>query len=121
MMGDSLTEENYIRYAMRHYDNPHCIGVEEFQEDISRIVYLKRLFRRYQKDGVLRDRLILNHLITFHNVFGTEPARRLLFFKIEPDLHYILKTFMVFLGYLKDSDLTDIVMDQHIVDRLRRI
>jgi hypothetical protein len=50
-----------------------------------------------------------------------EAARKLLFFRIESDLHYILKTFLVFLGYLKDSDMTDIVMDQHIIDRLRRI
>lgn len=121
MIGESLTEENYIRYAMRHYDNPHCLGVAEFEEDLARIIYLKRLFRRYQKEKILRERLILNHLITFNNVFGIEAARKLLFFRIEPDLHYILKTFLVFLGYLREDEMVDIVMDSDIVSRLRGI
>jgi len=129
MKGDSLTNENYIRYAMRHYDNPYCVGVREFQEDLARIVYLKRLFRRYKKGGVLRERLILNHIITFCNVFGVEVGTRLLFFKIDPDLHYILKTFLVFLEYLPEDkqkfnlevDIVKISMDQEIIKRLRSI
>ena len=129
MKGDSLTNENYVRYAMRNYDNPHCMGIKEFEEDLARIVYLKRLFRRYKQDTVLRERLILNHLITFCNVFGIEAGTRLLFFKIDMDLHYILKTFLVFLGYLSDTqpkfslevDIVKIVMDTEIISRLRRI
>ena len=129
MQGDSLTNENYIRYAMRNYDNPYCVGVKEFEEDLARIVYLKRLFRRYKKGGVLRERLILNHIITFCNVFGVEAGTRLLFFKIDSDLHYILKTFLVFLEYLPEDkqkfnlevDIVKIGMDQEIIKRLRSI
>jgi hypothetical protein len=114
---------------MRNYDNPHCTGIKEFEEDLARIVYLKRLFRRYKKSGVLRDRLILNHIITFCNVFGVEAGTRLLFFKIDADLHYILKTFLVFLEYLPDSqpkfhleiDTVKIAMDNEIIKRLRSI
>lgn len=129
MKGDSLTNENYVRYAMRNYDNPHCVGIKEFEEDLARIVYLKRLFRRYKKGGVLRERLILNHIITFCNVFGVEAGTRLLFFRIDCDLHYILKTFMVFLEYLPEDrqkfnlevDIVKIGMDQEIIKRLRSI
>jgi hypothetical protein len=114
---------------MRHYDNPHCTGIKEFEEDLARIVYLKRLFRRYKKSGVLRERLILNHIITFCNVFGIEAGTRLLFFKIDSDLHYILKTFLVFLGYLPEGqpkfhievDIVKIHMDREIINRLRSI
>jgi hypothetical protein len=129
MIGDCLNEENYVRYAMRHYDNPHCTGIKEFEEDLARVVYLKRLFRRYKKSGVLRERLILNHIITFCNVFGIEAGTRLLFFKIDSDLHYILKTFLVFLGYLPEGqpkfhievDIVKIHMDREIINRLRSI
>jgi hypothetical protein len=129
MIGDSLTNDNYVRYAMNHYDNPYCVGVKEFEEDLARIVYLKRLFRRYKKGGVLRERLILNHIITFCNVFGVEAGTRLLFFKIDHDLHYILKTFLVFLEYLPEDkqkfklevDIVKIGMDQEIIKRLRSI
>jgi hypothetical protein len=129
MKGDSLTEDNYIRYAMRNYDNPSCTGVKEFEEDLARIVYLKRLFRRYKKSGVLRERLILNHIITFCNVFGVNSGTRLLFFKIDSELHYILKTFLVFLEYLPENeqrldievDIVRLQMDQEIIKRLRSI
>lgn len=113
---------------MNHYDNPSG-GLEEFEEDMARVVYLKRLFRKYQKNKVLRERLILNHIITFYNVFGVEVATRLLFFKIESDLHYILKTFLVFLDYLPDGnpkfnvgvDVVSIPLDNRIIQVLRRI
>lgn len=128
-MGDSLTEQNYIRYAMNHYDNPQCTGIDEFEEDMARLIYLKRLFRKYSKNGVLRERLILNHLIVFCNVFGLEAGVRLLFFRIDPDLHYILRTFLVYLGYLPEGqpefrlevDVVPIVLDMKIIDRLRSI
>jgi hypothetical protein len=128
-MGNSLTETNYIRYAMNHYDNPQCTGISEFEEDMARLIYLKRLFRRYQRTGILRERLILNHLIVFINVFGIEAGVKLLFFRIDSDLHYILRTFLVYLGYLPEGqpkfslevDLISLVMDTGIVEKLRRI
>lgn len=128
-MYDSLTETNHIPFAMKHYDNPYCKGMSEFEEDMARLVYLKRLFRRYRKSSVLRERLILNHIIVFCNVFGLEAGCRLLFFRTDTDLHYILKTFLVFLGYLPEGqpkfrlevDVVPIVMDTGIIERLRGI
>lgn len=128
MQFKKLDNDNYSLYAAKHYDNPTCRGVEEFNEDLTRLIYLKRLFRRYRRSGELRERLILNHLITFYNVFGTEAATRLLFFKIDSDLYDILKTFLVYLGYLPDDtknldgiDIVAIALDQDIVDQLRKL
>ena len=128
MQFKKLDNDNYSLYAAKHYDNPTCRGVEEFNEDLTRLIYLKRLFRRYRRSGELRERLILNHLITFYNVFGTEAATRLLFFKIDPDLYDILKTFLVYLGYLPDNtknldgiDIVAIALNQDIVDQLRKL
>ena len=128
MLNDPLNEKNYIRYAMKNYNNPSG-GVDEFEEDMARLVYLKRLFRKFHNCGILRERLVLNHIITFYNVFGVEIATRLLFFRIEPELHYILKTFLVFLNYLPDGnpkfdlrvDLVSIQLDPRIVSLLRKI
>jgi len=128
MITEPLNEKNYIRYAMKNYDNPSG-GVEEFEEDMARIVYLKRLFRKYHNTGVLRDRLVLNHIITFYNVFGVEVATRLLFFRIESELHYILRTFLVFLNYLPDGnpsfnvgvDVLRVNLDKRVIDLLRKI
>jgi hypothetical protein len=128
MQFKKLDNDNYTLYAAKHYDNPTCRSVDEFNEDLTRLIYLKRLFRRYRRTGELRERLILNHLITFYNVFGTEAATRLLFFKIDTDLYDILKTFLVYLEYLSNStknldgiDIVGIQLDKSIVDQLRKL
>ncbi len=120
-----LNDDNFLMFAMKHYDNPQCKNIEEFHEDMNRIKYLKRLFRKYKTSGVLRERLILNHLIIFTNVFGIEASARLLFLRIEDDLHIYLKTFLVFLNSLPndipEADLITIPLDRRIIIKLREI
>jgi hypothetical protein len=120
-----LNDDNYVLFAMKNYENPQCSGLEEFHEDLNRIKYLKRLLRKYKTHGVLREQLILNHLIIFYNVFGIEPATRLLFNRIETDLHSFLKTFIVYLNNLPekipDVDLLMIPVDIRIANKLRKI
>lgn len=127
---NQLTNDNILMYAMKHYDNPQCHGVNEFTEDFDRIKYVKRLFKRYQLKGVLKERLILNHIIVVYNVFGAEAATRIMFFRLESDLWPILKTFLVFLSLLPerifgidgtDVFTADIALDQKLIDRLRSI
>ena len=125
MKFDMLTEENFILFATKMYDNPQCKDMEEFYEDINRIKYLKRLFKKYKTTGILRERLILNHLIIFTNVFGISSSNRILFHKIEKELHPYLKTFLVYLNLLTDkipeADLKVIPLDKRIIDKLRKI
>lgn len=120
-----LTDDNYLMYAMKHYNNPQCKNIEEFHEDMNRIKYLKRLFRKYKTSGILRERLILNHLIIFTNVFGVEASSRLLFSRIEKDLHTFLKTFLIFLNSLPEEipeeDLILVPLDRRIIAKLREI
>lgn len=82
-MFERITQENWQQFAWRHYENPHVDGEREFEEDIKRFKYLKRLFKKYYESGVLKERLILNHIIILQNVFGVEAASTLLLFKIE--------------------------------------
>lgn len=100
-----LTEENYIMAAMQNYQNPSCIDINEFYSDLSRIKYLKRLFKRYKNNqdlDSLKVRLCLNHLIVLHNVFPIPFLVRLLFLKIEKEFWTILVTFLNFLNYLPE-------------------
>lgn len=120
-----LTDENYLLFAMKVYENPQCRDMEEFYEDMNRIKYLKRLFKKYKSSGILRERLILNHLIIFTNVFGVMPSNRILFSRIEKELHPYLKTFLVYLNLLPEqipeADIISIPLDKRIIDRLRKI
>ena len=118
-----ITEENYMLFAMKVYENPQCKSMNEFHEDMNRIKYLKRLFKKYKSTGVLRERLILNHIIILYNVFGIQSATRILFARLDKELHPILKTFLVFLHMFPDNipetDLVSIPLDKRITDRLR--
>ena len=125
MKFDDLNDNNFVMYAMKLYDNPQCLGMEEFKDDLNRLKYVKRLLRKYYNSGILRERLILNHMIILSNVFGIEGAVRMLFYKVEKELHPLFKTFLVFLEYLPEkqqgSDYDMIPLDTHVIDTLRKI
>ena len=94
---DDLNESNYIMFATKYYDNSQCTSVEEFNDDLNKIKYVKRLFNRFLETGELRVNLILNHLIVIYNVFENEAATRMLFFRVETKFYSILKPFLLFL------------------------
>ena len=100
---DDLNEKNYLHFAMKYYDNRQCTSVEEFNEDLNKIKYVKRLFNRFLETGELRTNLILNHLIVIYNVFENEAATRMLFFRVEQKFYSILKPFLIFLNRLPDT------------------
>lgn len=97
-MNFELTEENFVMFAMKHYDNPGCKGIAEFEDDLKRFRYLKRLFRKYTAGKGLKERLIVNHLVVLYNLFGIEATTQMLFFKIEKKYWSQLKTFISFLN-----------------------
>jgi hypothetical protein len=101
-MFDDLNEDNFTMYAMKCYVSPHCI-MSEFESDIKRTKYLKRLFRRFKVTNSLKDRLILNHIILLNNVFGPIHTPRILFYKIDERDYDILKTFLVYLNIMPDE------------------
>ena len=113
-MFETITPANWIMFAMKNYDNPQADGEEEFYEDIKRFKYLKRLLKKYYDTGVLKERLILNHIIILSNVFGTEASSTLLLYKIDKDYWPTLKSFMKKLNMLYETDLQDVPMDTHV-------
>ena len=114
-----LTNGNYMMFALLHYDNPHCKDITEFFEDIKRLHYIRRLFKRYHDDSVLKERLIINHLVTFYNVFENKAATRILFYKVEKQYHPVLKTFLVFLNRIPLEKYVEIGLDETIIEKLR--
>ena len=82
-MYEKITSENVVMFAIKHYDNPQSEGEKEFQDDLKRFKYIKRLLRKYYDTGVLKERLLLNHLIVLLNVFGADACATLLLYKIQ--------------------------------------
>ena len=115
-----LTHETIDIFALRHYDNRGA-SKEEFEDDMKRFKYLKRLFRKYDTSKDLKMRLIINHIIVLANVFGVDAATSLLFFKIEREHWPILKAFLVFLHYMPENDLVDIAINHEVMGKLGQI
>ena len=120
-MYEKITPANWQMFAMHNYDNPQCESEEEFYDDIKRFKYLKRLFKKYQETGELKERLILNHIIVLSNVFGIEASGILLFFKIDQMFWPQLKTFLIFLNYMTMDELTQISLDDKLLETLKGI
>ena len=116
-----LTPETIDIFAKRHYDNPSDVNNEEFEDDMKRFKYLKRLFRKYESSKEFKARLIVNHIIILANVFGIDAATTLLFFKIDKQHWGMLKTILIFLNYMPDNEMNDIKTDQEIMTELVKI
>jgi len=130
MIFDDLNDDNFLMFAMKEYNDIQCTDIEEFYDDLKKIKYIKRLFNIYKNNGQLKERLILNHLIIFYNVFSVQAGTRILFYKIEKDFWPMLKTFLIFLDRMPEKidsirgetiRASDIQLDDGIVTRLRSI
>ena len=113
MIFNELTEENFLLFAIKNYENPQAVTKEDFDKDLNHFKYIKRLLKRYKNTGQLKTHLLLNHFIILYNIFG-EAATPMLYFKIEQDLWSSMKTFVMFLGKLPDypkSKIHDVKVD----------
>ena len=94
-----LNDESFLIYAAKHYDRPHILQ-SEFEDDLKRIKYVKRLLRKYRQTGEFKERLVLNHVIILSNVFGVEATTNMLFFKVDQEDYPLLKTILIYLNYM---------------------
>lgn len=128
-MFENLTDDNILLYAVKCYDKPNCI-ISEFDEDFKRVRYIKRLLKKYRETSELKERLVLNHIILFQNVFGIVPSTRILFAKVDERDYGTLKPFLIYTSAMPDivrgvngRDVlsSDIPMDWSIVEILRKL
>jgi hypothetical protein len=123
MRFDELNENNYLLFAIKFYDNPQAVTMEDFESDLKRIRYVKRLLKRYKNTGELKTHLILNHLTILFNVFN-DAAVPLLFYNLESELWPSIKSFLLFLNRLPEyprTQIHDIEQDYECLSQLQAI
>ena len=120
-MFEKLTKDNIMMYAIQHYHNPSCEGMSEFKDDMKRFKYVKRLFRKYKDTCILKERLLLNHIIVLNNLFGAEASSTLLFFKTEQEYWPVLKSFLEFLNIMPENDLQELLTDDNTKQLLLKL
>lgn len=110
-----LNEDTFDEYAVKNYRNPNCTSVLEFLDDLKTLKYIKRLINRAE----MKERLILNHIISLSNVFGVEASVSMLYYKIEKKNHHILNAFLIFLNYIDIENVT--VLDLNVYNKLKKV
>ena len=120
-MYEKITSDNIVMFAIKHYDNPQCEGEKEFHDDMKRFKYIKRLLRKYNETNILKERLILNHIIVLRNLFGPEACVTLLLFKTQQEYFSTLKSFLLYLNMIREDELQQIEEDKYTIDVLRKM
>ena len=118
-----LTEDNYVLFAIKYYDNPSAVTKEDFLDDLRRFKYIKRLINKYLKNGEVKLHLLLNHIIIVYNVFN-EAATPLLFFKMDKEYWSIIKSIMIFLERypsVETATLKKIPINEQIIKELKSL
>ena len=123
MRFDELNESNYLLFAIKFYDNPQAVTREDFDEDLKRIRYIKKLLKRYKNTGELKTHLILNHLTVLFNVFN-DATVPLLFYNLDKELWPSIKSFLIFINRLPEypkTEIDDIDQDYECLSQLESI
>ena len=120
-MYEKITSDNIMMFAIKHYDNPQCEGEKEFHDDMKRFKYIKRLLRKHKETGILKERLLLNHIIILNNLFGPEACVTLLLFKIQREFWETLKSFLLYLNILREDELDAVKQNTEVLETLRKL
>ena len=120
-MFEKITADNVRMFAMKHYNNPQCEGEKEFHDDMKRFKYIKRLLRKHKESGILKEGLLLNHIIILNNLFGPEACVTLILFKIQREYWETLKSFLLYLNIVRDDELSEIIANQEVLEVLRKL
>jgi hypothetical protein len=121
MKFNELNEDNFLLFAIKNYDNPHCSTKDDFFEDLKRFKYIKRLFKKYHTTGDLKTHLLLNHIIIIFNLFD-DAGTPLLFYKLESIYWPALKSFLIYLNRIDSVIfLPQIEIDEYCLDELNKI
>jgi len=114
-----LNKDNFLLFAIKHYENPTASTQEEFEEDLKRFKYVKRWLKKYHESGDMNSHLLLNHIIVIFNCWN-DAALPMFFHKIEQDYWPYLKSFLTYLERIPEYPETSL----HLIvqdDRLTRL
>ena len=123
MRFEELNESNYLLFAIKFYNNTQAVTKDDFEDDLKRIKYIKRLLKRYKNTGELKTHLILNHVTVLFNVFD-DATVPLLFYNLEDDLWACIKSFFVFLNRIPEypkTIISEIEVDDYCLEQLKEL
>ena len=103
---NELNKDNFLLFAIKHYDNPNTSTEEEFHEDLKRFKYVKRWLKKYHETGDMNSHLLLNHIIIIFNCWN-DAAVPMFFYKMETIYWEYLMAFFVYLKRVPEYPFTE--------------
>ena len=100
-----LNKDNFILFAIKHYENPTAVTHDDFEEDLKRFKYVKRWLKKYHESGTINSHLLLNHILVIFNCWN-DAALPMFFYKIESQYWSYLKPFLMYLDRIPEYPQT---------------
>jgi hypothetical protein len=93
-----LSNETFVLYAAKHYDNENCFTESEFYSDLKKIGTIKRMISWLNNGDNINLHLLINNIVLFYNVFEHHAASSLLEFKMDESHWLKINAILVFLS-----------------------
>lgn len=127
MVSCELNKSNFLLYSAKYYKNKNCENIEEFFNDLTIVLRLKKLLTRYSVAKTINFRLCINYVVSMFNVFDTEATITMMFFKIDKKYYSLVKTILVYLDRCpelvcfdnKVLNIKDIQIDEEFLNCLQ--
>lgn len=112
------TDHEYLELAMRSYDNPACLTLDEFTRDLNQYIHIKKGIRRYHVDNSTLRKLV-NQMVIYYNCFGIAGTELLLYKTHEPDILGVLIPIIMYLG--RTTDTVDTIQTTLSIDVIKQL
>jgi len=116
-----ITSDNLVVAAARSYTNESCLSTEEFLEDLSLHLIIKRLARKISKGSSKNLRLLTNHIICFTNNFEIQFAKQVLIFDAGKKEERVINAVLLYLGFLAKHEYTVNNLDYETLTLLKEM
>lgn len=118
-----MSNQDLLFFCIKNTNTNFFISMDEFREELTRFRSLRRLFNAYASDTREIDlRIFVSHFIVLSNIFPLNVLIQLLFSEI-PDIHWSqLKTFLLWLNYLrKETKIIKLPTKPQVIVKLNKI
>ena len=111
-------EHDFLERAMKAYDNPSAITIEEFNRDLNMVLTIRKFIKKFlTTPEELNVRKLVNFVVVVHNCFGSTAIDLLLYKIKDPEYLGVLVPIIAFIGW-DISSIPECTINSSIVQEL---
>ncbi len=114
-----ITEESFYAFALYNLRSKY-LSESEFKSLLKHITYIKRLLKKYKDNPRnINVNLLINHFIIIFNEFHIRSANEILFYQIHHLYYPQLKTILVILNKVRETDCFEINTEKIELEKIK--